>query len=116
MAISIVAFVALAIAGIATYTAYSHSQLTQIDDTLQRSHEPIEEAVSTDEGGDLQRAVEQAAPGLFVAVLNADGTLDEQVAAREVGHEPLFADLDDLTMPPADTGDFVDRPYFSTLA
>jgi two-component system OmpR family sensor kinase len=116
VAISLVAFVALAVAGIATYTAYSHSQLTQIDDNLQRSHEPIEQAVNSTDGSDLQAAVEQAAPGLFVALLDTDNTLELQIPWREAGHEMLLADLGDLTLPPATTGQFVDHPYFSTLA
>ncbi|MCU1501322.1 MAG: tcrY, partial [Ilumatobacteraceae bacterium] len=114
-AMSLVAFVALATAGLATYTAYSHSQLTQIDDTLQRSHEPIEQAVSANDQ-DLQQAVERAAPGLFVALLDEGGAAALVVPAREAGHEPLLPDLDDLTLPPQTSGQFVDRPYFSTLA
>ena len=114
-AISAAAFIALAIAGVATYTAYSHSQLAQIDDTLQRSHEPIEQAVSDNQGRDLQLAVAQAAPGLFVAVLNHDGSTEVRIPAREIGHEPLDADLDDVALPPESTGEFVDRPFFSTL-
>jgi two-component system OmpR family sensor kinase len=116
VAISIAAFVALAIAGIATYTAYTRAQLRQIDDTLQRSHEPIEQAVSADVGGDLQLAVAEAAPGLFVAVLDPDGSVDLRIPARDVGHEPLVADLDGLTLPPETDGEFVDRPSFSTVA
>ncbi len=111
---SLVAFVALSTAGIATYTAYSRSQLTQIDDTLQRSHEPIEQVVTTGTSAS-EVDIERVAPGLYVALLDGNGTSQLQIPAREPGHEPLVADLDDLTLPPRITGQFVDRPYFSTL-
>jgi two-component system OmpR family sensor kinase len=113
--VSLVAFVALGIAGVATYTAYSHSQLTQIDDTLQRSHEPVEQAVTVS-ADQLEVALSRAAPGLFVALLDADGATVLRIPARDPGHPPLDADLDDLSLPPSSTGQFVDRPYFSTLA
>src|SRR5689334_21148140 len=112
---SLVALIALGTAGLATYTAYSHSQLTQIDDTLQRSHEPIEQAVITT-AEETEVALARAAPGLYVALLNAEGKPELIIPAYEAGHEPLTADLDDLQLPAATSGDFVDRPYFSTLA
>ena len=40
-----VALIALAVAGVATYSAFSRAQLRQIDDSLQRAHEPIEQAL-----------------------------------------------------------------------
>lgn len=115
-AVSLVSFVALAIAGVTTYTAYSRSQINQIDDSLQRSHEPIEQAVNVNGGNDLELAVEQAAPGLFVALLVADGDVALQIPWREAGHAGLLADLGALVLPPTTTGEFVDHPYFSTLA
>src|SRR3954462_12614951 len=111
---SLVALVALAIAGVAAYTAYSHSQLTQIDDTLQRAHEPIEQAVNRPDA-ELQVALAIAAPGLYVALLRSDGVPRFVIPAYEVGHAPLTADLDDVTLPPAEPGSYVDRPYYSTL-
>ncbi|MEO5899904.1 MAG: HAMP domain-containing sensor histidine kinase [Ilumatobacteraceae bacterium] len=113
--VSLVAFIALGTAGVATYTAYSRSQLTQIDDTLQRSHEPVEQAVAVSRD-ELDLALSRAAPGLFVALLDPDGATVIRIPAREPGHKPLDADLDDVALPPSSPGDFVDRPYFSTLA
>ena len=69
-------------------------------------------------GDEEQTEVELArvAPGLYVALLDADGTPELVVPAREPGHAPLSADLDDIALPSTRPGDFVDRPSFSTLA
>src|SRR3954454_20888933 len=92
----LVALVALLSAGVATYAAFSSSQLRQIDDSLQRSHEPIEQAV--DQGGsDLQRSIEQVAPGLFVALLDPSGNVQLAIPAREPGHKPVMADMSEMT-------------------
>ena len=63
----LVALAALVIAGVATYAAFVRSQLRQIDDTLQGTHEPIEQAVAKG-SSDMERAIEDAAPGTFIAL------------------------------------------------
>jgi len=113
----LVALVALVSAGVATYALFSSSQLRQIDDSLQRSHEPIEQAV--DQGGaDLQRSIEQVAPGLFVALLDPSGDVQLAIPAREPGHKPVIADMTEMTelTLPADVSgrDLPDVPTFST--
>ncbi len=115
LAVALVALVALGVAGVATYTAYTRSQVSQIDSSLQRSHEPIEEAVRSG-SADTTAAVERAAPGLFVAVLASDRSVIVQTPAREAGKVPLIADLDDVALPPPTTGDPIDRPSFSTVS
>ena len=93
--IGVVALVALALAGAATYTAFSQSQLRQVDDSLERAHEPIEELVAADPP-DLELQIQQAAPGTFVALRNSDGTTRLMIPVREPGHEPAAIALDSI--------------------
>ena len=100
-ATSLVALIALVIAGVATYNAFASSQLRQIDDSLQRAHEPVEQAVNANDPN-LKQAIQLAAPGSFVAVQDTDGDTVITVPAREPGHPELLADLgdfDDVTWP-----------------
>jgi len=100
-ATSLVALIALVIAGVATYNAFASSQLRQIDDSLQRAHEPVEQAVNANDPN-LKQAIQLAAPGSFVAVQDTDGDTVVTVPAREPGHPELMADLgdfDDVTWP-----------------
>lgn len=108
----VVALVALAGAGVATYTAFRSSQLRQIDDTLQRTHEPIEQLIDGNEA-DLQRAIERVAPGLFVALIATNGTTELTIPARNPGHGALITDVTQLTAPDK-AGSFADTPAFST--
>ena len=106
--IGVVALVALALAGAATYTAFSQSQLRQVDDSLERAHEPIEELVAADPP-DLELQIQQAAPGTFVALRNSDGTTQLVIPVREPGHEPAAIALDSISdlawSPPQPGGD-----------
>ena len=100
--IGIVALVALALAGVVTYTAFSSAQLRQIDNSLQRAHEPIEELVAV-EPDDLELQIEQAAPGLFVALRDENGATVFIIPVREPGHEQATISLesiDDIDWPP----------------
>jgi two-component system, OmpR family, sensor kinase len=115
LATTLVALTALAVAGIATYTVFSRSQLRQIDDTLQRTHEPIEQAVAADPTDSL-RAIEQVAPGTFVVVESPTGAVQLTVPARQPGHAPVSADVGGIEPPRslAQLGD-VDVPSFRTV-
>jgi signal transduction histidine kinase len=140
LAMCVVSVVALGSAGVATYTLYSQSQLRQIDDSLQRTHEPLEALVASesgsgvaptavdDDGGgadanattsdtdhDLERSIEQIAPGLLVVVIDPSGTLEVSLPAREPGHSPLSVDVNGLTLPPPTSGSFRDQPFYSTV-
>jgi two-component system OmpR family sensor kinase len=110
----LVALAALVIAGVATHAAFVRSQLRQIDDTLQGTHEPIEQAVATS-SPDLERAIEDAAPGTFIALERPDGTMDVSIPAREAGHESVTADLSQLRMLRKDQLGTVDLPVFQTV-
>ena len=112
-AVCLVAAVALTFAGVATYTAFRSSQLQEIDDILQRSHEPVEQVIE-DGGEDLERAVELAAPGLFVVVIAPTGSTELTIPARSPGHDSLVADIDDLDVPARTAGSPADVPAYST--
>jgi len=112
-AVCLVAAVALTFAGVATYASFRSSQLREIDDILQRSHEPVEQVIEGNEP-DLERSVEQAAPGLFVAVISPNGSTELTIPARSPGHEPLLIDLADLDVPTRTDGSSADVPAFST--
>ncbi|MCU1401086.1 MAG: Sensor protein [Acidimicrobiales bacterium] len=109
----VVALAALAVAVFATYTAYTSSQLREVDDTLQRIHEPVEHLIAQADT-DLKAEIEQVVPGLFVAVISPDGRTELTIEARIPGHDPLLTDIDHLTAPDEQTDAYVDRPAFST--
>ncbi|MEP7045549.1 MAG: HAMP domain-containing sensor histidine kinase [Ilumatobacteraceae bacterium] len=145
-AVCTVSLVALGSAGVATYTLFSKSQLRQVDDALQRTHEPLEELVAseggsgvapvavdadggTNDGGaspgvvsvadadhDLEVSIAQIAPGLLVTVIDASGGLEVSLPAREPGHTPVSIDINSLTLPPVTTGSFRDQPLYSTAS
>ena len=111
----LVALTALTVAGVATYSVFTRSQLRQIDDTLQRTHEPIESAVADEESNDVQRAIEQVAPGAFVALQSSDGSIEFTIAAREPGHPAITADLTGVVPPADDQATGYDVPSFHTV-
>lgn len=93
--LAVVALVALTLAGIATYVEFSRTQMHQLDQSLERVHEPIEELVAADTA-DLEYLVSQAAPGIFVGIQDPDGTTRLLIPAREPGHEVATIALDDI--------------------
>jgi len=109
----LVAVIALGGAGVATYAAFTSSQLRQVDDNLQRTHEPIEQLI--DSGStDLEGSIGQIAPGLFVAIIDEGGSTVLTIPARKPGDSPLVVDVDHLSAPEHATNSFVDRPAYST--
>jgi two-component system OmpR family sensor kinase len=109
----LVALLALAGAGFATYTAYARSQLQQIDQTLQRTHEPVEQLVAAG-GAELEHQIERLVPGTFVAVRRPDGVVELSIPAREPGHDALTADISGLATS-AGTDSIADIPTFATV-
>jgi two-component system OmpR family sensor kinase len=87
----------LVVLDVVTYTMVTRAQLQQVDATLQRAHLPIEELATSGRPVDLG-AIPAIAPGLFVAVVNADGSVEFTSAASEPGGEqdtvdPVSIDL-----------------------
>ena len=101
LATMLVTLTALVVAGVATYTVFSRSQLRQVDDTLQRTHEPIESAVAAEQGEliNARGKIAGLAPGSFVAVQDPGGDLELSIPAREPGHDELTVDLTGLKAP-----------------
>jgi two-component system, OmpR family, sensor kinase len=140
-AVCVVSLVALGSASFATYTLFSQSQLRQIDDSLERTHEPLEELIASEPGStsddtstepddgsttdsglgvtgagtDVDRLVEQLAPGQLVTVLDPNGAVQLSVPAREPGHGPLTINVADLKLPPYGVGTPSDQPSYATL-
>ncbi len=128
IATCVASLVALCSAGVATYALFSQAQLRQIDDSLQRTHVPLEALVGSDrdsveDGGslvvdadhDIDRSIEQLAPGQLVMVLGPEGMADVSIPAREPGHDPLTIDVDDLALPPATERSVRDEPSYVTM-
>ena len=123
-AVCVVALVALGSAGVATYTLFSQSQLRQIDDSLQRTHEPLEELVTSERGDDAgtvddddrrRRPARRRATRTWTARSSNSRPANSSwcstpterwssVPAREPGHDPLTIDVADLTLPPEASG------------
>ena len=95
--IALVALGALAVAGAVTYTVFSTSQIRQVDDALQRAHEPIEELVASNPA-DIEVQIQQAAPGTFVALRDSDGTTRFVIPVREPGHKTATINLDSFVI------------------
>ncbi|MEO6123455.1 MAG: HAMP domain-containing sensor histidine kinase [Ilumatobacteraceae bacterium] len=113
----VVALTSLGIAGVAAFHAITSSQLNEVDDTLQRTHEAVEQTVQRGSGSDtdsLSSAVAQVAPGLFVAVLDEDGTVELSIPARVAGHESLTVDVRKLDIAAPNAGSRADVPAFTT--
>ncbi len=102
-AIAVVA--GLLIVDVATYVAFSRSQLSQIDDALDRAHPPIEQLAETGTA-DAWRAIPQVAPGLYVAIVDIDRTPLFTSAGRRPGDDDLDVDLASVET----------RPRFQTLS
>ncbi len=95
IATAVAAIVGLATADVATFVFFSRSQLNQIDDSLDRAHSPIEQLarVGTSEAWS---AIPQLAPGLYVAILDPDGTTLFTSSGRRAGDDDISIDPVDL--------------------
>ena len=94
IATAVAVIIGLAIVDATTYVFFSRSQLKQVDDSLDRAHPPIEQLANT--GADAWRAIPQIAPGLYVAILGADGTTLFATAGRRAGDDDIQIDPDHL--------------------
>ena len=81
-----VAVLALAGAGVATYSVFTRFQLTQVDARLSATAEQVD-ALVADDVADLPAAVAQTAPNTFVQLRGADGTIAFTSRARRSGDD-----------------------------
>jgi two-component system OmpR family sensor kinase len=105
------ALVALAIVDAATYTLVTRAQLDQVDQDLERSHPPIEQAAEAPLGRVVE-AIRQVAPASYVELRDADGTEVSVVPLRRPG-EPEIR-LPDLGLEPT-VGDGDDEAVFLSV-
>jgi len=70
LATAITMLCALAVVDVATYIVVSDAQLRQVDTTLDNAHE----AIAASDDGSARQAIPEIAPGLFVSIVDPDGT------------------------------------------
>ena len=95
------ALLALGIVDVATYTLVTRAQLRQVDQDLERSHPPIEQAASAP-AGQVDDAVRRVAPASYVEVRDVHGEDVVAVPLRRPGEPPLR--LPDLGIHPRPGG------------
>jgi two-component system OmpR family sensor kinase len=82
----------LVVLDVVTYAMVSRAQLQQVDATLERAHLPVEQLASSGRPVDLA-TIPAIAPGLFVAVVDANGSVEFMSAASEPGGEQDTVDV-----------------------
>lgn len=110
VAVLLTALVALVIVDLATYTLVTRSQLSQVDQDLERSHPPIERAAAS--AGDVENAIRAVAPSSYVAVRDRNGTDAVVVPLLRPGSRA--EELHDLNIAPA-PGRNDDDAVFATV-
>ncbi len=91
LATAMVSLAALALVDAVTYLAVSRSQVEQIDESLERAHEPIED-LAADGSPDALAAIPVIAPGTFVAVVDTAGTVAFVAPIVLAGRAPISVD------------------------
>lgn len=94
-ATTVVALIALMVAGIATYAVFTSTQIRPIDNALNSAFTEIEPLLSTG-APPSQSSVERAAPAMFVELRRADGTVVLSIPSRQHGDQPTLADLNNV--------------------
>ena len=105
------ALVALAIVDAATYTLVTRAQLAQVDQDLERSHPPIEQAADAPPGRVVD-AIRQVAPASYVELRDANGMEVSVVPLRRPG-EPESASRTSAWNPRSGEGD--DEAVFASV-
>ncbi len=91
IATGIAVLVGLVVVDSLTYVLVSRSQLSQVDDALERAHSPVEELANGDPSN--WPIIPEIAPGLFVAIVDPSGEVLFVSHARRSGDDPLVGDL-----------------------
>lgn len=71
VATGIAVVIGLVVVDSLTYVMVTRSQLTQVDDALERAHAPVEQLANGDPSS--WRTIPEIAPGLFIAILDQSG-------------------------------------------
>jgi two-component system OmpR family sensor kinase len=80
-----------------TFSVVTRSLVQQVDDTLQRAHAPIEQVARSSDTDDRQ-AIPAIAPGLFVSIVDVDGTELLTAPAIEPGREQDVVDISTIDL------------------
>jgi two-component system, OmpR family, sensor kinase len=92
VAATVASLVALVLVDVVTYLSVSAAQVGQVDDALQRSHEPIEELALRGTPAALA-TIASIAPGTYVAVLDDNGSATFVSPIARPGDAPETVDL-----------------------
>ncbi len=87
----------LVVVDLITFSVVSSSLLQQVDDTLQRAHAPVEQVASSRDVDDRE-AIPAIAPGLFVSIVDSDGTELFTAPAIEPGREQDVVDVSTIDL------------------
>src|SRR5438132_7045544 len=116
LAVGAVALVALVVADIATYSALRSFLYQRVDSSLDTAHFALERALSP-HGPPGETTVAAFAPGTFVEVRDADGTILGMQGGHRPGGEQLIPQLPDriegLDASTADAGPGEPRRYLT---
>ncbi len=94
LAAAAVALCSLAIVDVVTYVVVTRSELSQIDDSLDSAHRPIEER-ALDGSSSAIESIPSIAPETYTALLNSDGESIFEIPVTRIGDQ-LDLDLDSL--------------------
>ena len=87
----------LIVVDLITFSVVTRSLVQQVDDTLQRAHAPIEQVAQSPDIDDRQ-AIPAIAPGLFVSIVDRDGTELLTAPAIEPGREQDVVDISTIDL------------------
>ena len=87
----------LIVVDLITFSVVTRSLVQQVDDTLQRAHAPIEQVAQSPDTDDRQ-AIPAIAPGLFVSIVDRDGTELLTAPAIEPGREQDVVDISTIDL------------------
>ena len=87
----------LIVVDLITFSVVTRSLVQQVDDTLQRAHAPIEQVAQSPDTDDRQ-AIPAIAPGLFVSIIDRDGTELLTAPAIEPGREQDVVDISTIDL------------------
>jgi two-component system, OmpR family, sensor kinase len=97
LATGIAVLCGLIVVDLITFSVVTGSLVRQVDDTLQRAHAPIEQVAESRDPG-TWNAIPAIAPGLFVSIVDRDGTERFTAPAIEPGREQDVVDTSGIDL------------------